>query len=47
MSILVFSSFIFFFDRATDRTAEPIFMAGSSNDEFSRKKVPSWGEVDT
>ncbi len=28
------------FDRATDRTAEPILMVDGSNDVFSRKKVP-------
>ena len=37
---------IYFFDRATDRTAEPILMVDGSNDVFSRKEVPFGGHVD-
>ena len=44
-----FGFFLFFscfFDRATDRTAEPILMVDGSNDVFSRKEVPFGDHVD-
>ena len=43
----LFFFFSLFFDRATDRTAEPILMVDGSNDMFSRKEVPFGGHVIT
>jgi hypothetical protein len=43
----LFIYFSCFFDRATDRTSEPILMVDGSNDVFSRKAVPFGGHMIT
>ncbi len=44
---LFFFIFSLFFDRATDRTAEPILMVDGSNDVFSPEEVPFEGHIVT